>query len=485
MRERQQVEWRKREELMQQMSLELMREMDSGLILFPPFPPSLGARPDSPGGSTYPTALAEFAGEPFFMAFCSLRVRQLLSLPRLRRFEAYEQDRDKLVLELREALARTRDQTGGAPLAALATLSATQEKSLRKLAAEAENLHRELTIANSSQPYDSGEALAKARDAIKPDEQPGMKAYCTALLAAQFHVGLSPDQRQLLLEIAADSVLPKGAAKSEPSSPQYFLPACARLRWPDSPDRETAAKLESFQAKRAALKQELADAVADIEAHTGEPKRTAKYKDLADQEAPRFAELENLAEEIRLRMNGLPLPDQPAPSRLPADLINRVGHMMDGKTALLREVQRAGKHLGKELAPERVEVVYLNNTASLAARPPTDPTAALKKDREYTLARLQSSNVDFKRLFGELAVVMSAVRTEIQRYHDTLSGDKVPDVNALSIQLARAYTVQENWNRYRDYRDAVLTPGLSPAQRRLLFSAAVADLERFRLSLAN
>ena len=170
---------------------------------------------------------------------------------------------------------------------------------------------------------------------------------------------------------------------------------------------------------------------------------------------------------------------------MPTDLTDHLGHMMDHKTALLREVQRAGKDLGGELAPERVEVVYQNNAASLALLPATDPAASARKDRKKILDRLQTRNDEFKKRFVDLATEMNAVRAELQRYHDSLPGDKVPDIGRLSIEFAKAYTLQQNWNRYRDYRDAVLTPGLSPAQRRLLFNAAVVDLEKYRLSLVN
>jgi len=471
----------------------------SGLIIFPPFPPVLAASSKASDGPAYPEVLADCAGEPFFMAYGSLRLRNLIFSRRLNRIEDYLTGRDKLVKQLRDTLAQARDKSGSARLEALSRLAQAQERRLAALETEAEAIRVDLTTgtapvsgtfprtdANTDQPIDAGAALINAREKIKPGEQPGLKNYLTAILTAQFQPGLSLEQRLLLQEIAADSLMTAPAMPgSRDAAFHFFLPASARVRWPENTDAKLVRKLEMFQEKRSALKRDLAEAILGNPDESPAPKHMKNYADLAKAHAPRFAELEALAEDIRSALAGLPLPDEPASSHLPAELILRVGAMMDDKTSLLREVQRAGQELGRDLAPERVEVVYQNNTASLAALPAVDPAAKVKKDRKATLARLQARNDEFKRRFGELAVVMSAVRTEIQRYHDSLSGDKVPDVNALSIQLARAYTVQENWNRYRDYRDAVLTPGLSPAQRRLLFSAAVADLERFRLSLAN
>ena len=499
----------------------------SGLLLFPPVPPALGAPPKADDGPVYPEILANYAGEPFFMPYCSLRLRGLLSQRRLQRVEQYQADRARLLRELRDALARAGHESAAAQPVILSRLAATQEKRLHALEKEGENIRVDLTTPVKDQPYDAGAALANARDAIEPGEQPGMKKYCTAILAAQFQAGLSLDQRLMLQEIAADSLgmAPSatssgvddpailatqfqagvsldqrlrlqgvaadslGTAQTESGSGgaefRFFLPGSAHLRWPEKTDAVLARKLELFQEKRTALKQDLTEAVTGVADERPDPKHAGKYASLSNAQAPRFAELEVLAEEIRVAPAGLRYPDEPTPSNLPADLVSHVGHMMDGKNALLREVQRAGKEFGRDLAPERVEVAYQSNSASLALLPAVDSTASLKKNRKEIIARLQTRNGEFKQRFAKLAVEMDAVRAEIQRYHDSLSGNAAPDVNDLSIQLARVYVRQETWNRFRDYRTAALTPGLSPAQRRLLFTAAVADLEKFRLSLAN
>jgi hypothetical protein len=495
--------WRVQEDALRRGEL-----FNSNLIIFPPFPPALAAAIKAKDGPGYPKVLADFAGEPFFMSYGSLQVPGLL-FTRQRKIDNYRTERNKLVAELREELARTKDKSGTVQLEAIAHLAQAQEKRIAALEKKAEVIRVDLTtevegpipgiyesMMRGSRPtsspvngygyFDAGAALANARDAIKPDEQPGMKNYLTALLVAEFQPGLSLYQRLLLHEIAADSLVKaQFAPGSVGEELHYFLPGSARIRWPQTTNPDFARKIELFGEKRSVLKRELAESVMSVPGERPTPKHARKYADLAKAQAPRFAELETLAEEIRVALVGLPYPDQPAPSSLPADLINHVGHMMDAKNSLLREIRRKGDELGRELAPERVEVVYQNNTASLAALPAADPTAALKKNRKQILGRLQAANGEYKKRFADLASEMNAVRAEIQKYHDSLPGEKVPDVNALSIQLARAYTTQENWNRYRDYRDAALTPGLSPAQRRLLFAAAVVDLEKYRLSLAN
>lgn len=49
-------------------------------------------------------------------------------------------------------------------------------------------------------------------------------------------------------------------------------------------------------------------------------------------------------------------------------------------------------------------------------------------------------------------------------------------VDELLQQFSSAQKQRENWNKYWLYRQAVLEPGLSDGQRRLLFSAAVESI---------
>ena len=50
-------------------------------------------------------------------------------------------------------------------------------------------------------------------------------------------------------------------------------------------------------------------------------------------------------------------------------------------------------------------------------------------------------------------------------------------IEVLLVEFAYAFGQQERWERYADYETAVLQPGLSPEQRRLLFGAALTSLD--------
>jgi hypothetical protein len=50
-------------------------------------------------------------------------------------------------------------------------------------------------------------------------------------------------------------------------------------------------------------------------------------------------------------------------------------------------------------------------------------------------------------------------------------------VEMLLAEFSYAFSRQERWERYVEYETAVLQPGLSPEQRRLLFGAALETME--------
>jgi hypothetical protein len=101
------------------------------------------------------------------------------------------------------------------------------------------------------------------------------------------------------------------------------------------------------------------------------------------------------------------------------------------------------------------------------------------------LLQLAECKAQLERDYAALAAESEAARTAVQRYRETLTGDEVPEVSELLATLAEVHDREETWRRFADYRDAVLLPGLSPAQRRLLFNAALRDLEKHRLATTD
>jgi len=138
-----------------------------------------------------------------------------------------------------------------------------------------------------------------------------------------FDAGLSTDQRQLLPEIAYEQ-RPKSANPDKKPSGNatayfYFLPAAARIRVPANLPSSLMEKIRACVKEKESLKNELrTEVLRDGEIYTRQ--RTNRFTALAERQAPRFAALYKLAEEIRVELAGFEYPDQPGKLALPADL---------------------------------------------------------------------------------------------------------------------------------------------------------------------
>lgn len=443
------------------------------LVFLPPLAPALSAAKSDLPALPYPVALADYAGEPFFMAHGSLQFRRLLKSPQVQPIEKYRIARDLLVGDLRSGLAAAAKLPPEQSRQVLAELTAKQEPELHTLEAEAESIRAKLSA------MDAGHALFKLRDILKPEQSAGLRDYFSAIHAAQFQDGLSLDQRQLLHEIALGSLL---GAPTETGPPVFFLPFTARVHQPDDPPAALASLLLEFQGLRDALKTELRQHVVNQSTTPAAGNLTKQHAAVAAQQAPRFDELHRLAERIRNASVGLACPDQPSPSDFPPELVRQVGSVATRKNALQALTQRRFRELSLEFAPERLKLAFRGNLPAIDVLPPAKPDDKPKANRDKRIARLQKCNEELQREYRALSGEMETARVEVQRYRVNLGGDNAPDIGKLSAQLAQTYAREENWRRFGDYYIAVLQPGLSPVQRRLLFNAALRDLEKHRLA---
>ena len=87
-------------------------------------------------------------------------------------------------------------------------------------------------------------------------------------------------------------------------------------------------------------------------------------------------------------------------------------------------------------------------------------------------------NAGQARHYTAFAAESEILRRDIQRYLDSSPQRGTRTVDQLAGDFAKAYAAREIRDHYRDYSRAVLEPGLSAAQRRLLFQAAVTELEK-------
>jgi hypothetical protein len=101
---------------------------------------------------------------------------------------------------------------------------------------------------------------------------------------------------------------------------------------------------------------------------------------------------------------------------------------------------------------------------------------------EVQSTELRVSVGEFDRLQSELIEGLNleenAIREQLAVYARSTNGptDR-KSINDLLRDFEDARQRQEIWDRYKDYQTAVLLPGLSQGQRRLLFDAAVEQLD--------
>lgn len=439
------------------------RKVDADFVLLPPLPPVLGAAQYDIPLPPYPVVLADHAGENFFMAYGSTHLRRLIGGTQRRRVERYRALRERLLAEIRAA---------GTDPAALAAVASRQESAQRELEAEAEAIRAELAR------LDGGRGLLKLRDDSAAGRSPGLRTYFSAVHAAQYQPALSADQRQLLLEIALEALLDSRSAADRTFS---FLPAPARIRWPDQAPARLVALARMFTDLRNGLKTELQETIV-TQASPDPEKASGRNAALAARQAPRFAELHRLAEDVRVQLAPLIGGVRPAPSGHPPALVREVGSLVARKNVLQARAQRWVEELNREFAPTPHRLSFREGRPVIEVVPVAAAPAAPDRTPPAQLARLHACNMQLQQDFRQLAEAMAIARAKVQEYRASLDANQAPSAGKLSSLLAREYAEEELWERFADYRTAVLVPGLTPGQRNLLFRAALSRLEHVRLA---
>jgi hypothetical protein len=159
-----------------------------------------------------------------------------------------------------------------------------------------------------------------------------------------------------------------------------------------------------------------------------------------------------MAEDIRRGLAEVAnMPGPPAPPALPAELEARISTYRGHKLELL-------KALHAMLA-----------SPDSSIRPPAKPNRV----QEQVAAFNRENTARFAELKSERDGIREAL-AQSMRAQGTARDQK--SINDLLEEFENSRQQQEVWDRYRDYQSAVLMPGLSPEQRRLLYDAAIEEL---------
>ncbi len=467
-------------------------------IYFPPVPPRLNAHVDLPSPAQAqqpaPAELALYVNEPFYAPLSTRLVEKTLRDDQRKRLDAYLAEKLRLQNELHAALVASKDAEPAVRERALATLAQQQAPRLAALEQEAENFRAIIVSGKLFQPdvsWDStrdwrlGNRFATAPEAIRAQFQV-MRA------AAFYQKGLSPAQRRLLREVAMElGDIPMATIKEteeqpdEPHAPSdqnpllYFSPETARVRLPADLPPELADKVAAYEREKSLLKKELRDTVYRLDASTFSMFRQREYESLAKSEEARLTELENLAEEIRRDLARLPnRPQPPEPPAIPPAMYERLVDFIEARRALQKNLLRMITEAGRLVKINQVSYIKDKQghyRLNIVVDPRDQTPEKLKKLNEEFAAYSQENGPKSQVLVGE----QTRLRNDAADFLGLKKGapDTEKEVDRFLGEMVDVIESRQDWQLYSDYRTAVLEPGLSPAQRRLLFDAALVELE--------
>lgn len=458
-------------------------------IYFPPVPPAIGepvpanlAR-GSLAKFAPPSVLASYVYEPFYAPLSPLLFTEDLDRRRREKLDGYRAARATALEALRAKLDSLQSAEPAARQQALARFATDQEPVLAALEATAEELRANFVNGGFFQAGSDWNNTRQWRLGDNTRWESTTDEIKVMTGAAFFQDGLSPAQRRLLRELAmelADSLQAPGADISldAPGPFFYFAPEMARIRLPLNMPAELSARITAYQAQKSALKNELRDVLYKQDRTLFDFKRVAALKALAEQQAPQLAALEQLAEEIRVGLAPLPNPASPPALPLPAELSNRISAYLADKAEWQRTMQARLESLRAEFPEDRVE--YIRQGMGLAIqivgnrRSPAETNAR----RAAVLGPLAAFNTAQNERYLALTRDKEALRADVLKaLSGALGAATNKSIDQLLRQFAYAFGQQERWERYHDYEVATLQPGLSAAQRRLLFGAALEKLD--------
>ncbi len=467
-------------------------------VFFPPLPPRLEEPLDPPALSqsrrAAPAELAAFVNEPFY-APLGTRLFQNDLKPKLRaRLDAYRAAKSGLQGELRVRLAALEGADPGVREHELAAFALQQTPRIAALEKTAEELRSDLIAGgffdetvdwNDSRPWQLGVSRFRT-----PTE--AMLAQYQVMRAATFYQkGLSPAQRRLVREVAMElaeiggQLIESGEATTSPAAyadsnpPLFFSPETARIRLPTGLPSDLARAVAAYESDKSKLKQELREALYAGDSAHFDFLRTRALENLAKQQEPRIAALEAQAEEIRRGLSFLPEAMRPPPAPpLPPTLVARLAALLEDKRTAHNNVLSLVQQIKRLISVTRVDATKDDGgrpKLSVVVSPEDRTEAKLKPVREL-VARYNAENLSR----------LDAIDKESSAFHEALvqfvstktSPDEVEKTTKDLLEQATASIErQQEWVRYHDYRAAVLEPGLSPEQRRLLYDGALEALE--------
>lgn len=439
-----------------------------------------------------PPEMGDFIYDPFYAPLAAREANGDVTAKQQQRLDAYlaakltqqNELRNKLdALRNSDALTRQRELTG---------FATEQTPRLIALEAEAEAI-RESMIKGEFLQEDINwidfRQWRLGRDSFQSAEIALSAQYQVIIGASYYQKNLLPAQRRLLREIATDinelSDKPVnepqvgGANTTTDSSPLFsFAPETARFRLPPNLPEALMAKILTYEKEKSALKQELNDAIKAADDALFSVFRNRTAKELATKQEARLAALDLVAEDIR--RDYAAQPQQPRPPALPT-VAPGVAEQIK---SLVTERRARPTYLSSMLAAV-ARVVPIQSARSTKDESGKDILSIRLNTRGQQPERVQAANqiirdyqADTVKRADALTRKEATVREAVGAMFRAPAGpDRDREVDQFLENYEDTMDRQDLWYRYEDYRTAVLQPGLSPEQRRLLFDAGIGELQ--------
>ncbi len=450
-------------------------------LYFPPGVPAFGENTDEGSSSSFtisqghrftaPEELAPWVGQYFYPSL-GYALNSKLNRKRKEALESYRTTRLQLLGDLSTKLAELSPADSAAREKSLIAFAQTQTAAVNALESSAEKLRVDLS---NSVDFELSNLFSIAPPGVPSSIALGVAARRQMRCICFLQDGLSIEQRDLLTEIAAEDERASptrrlGAIRGPaPNFRQiYFYPANSRITLPDSLDQVLNERITAFLHDKEQLKNELRQFVADTKTDSNRA-RARKATALAERQWPRLSDLEKRAEEIRRGLAAIPKPVITVPAHLPPDLKQRI---LDSR----QELMDFYRHRPRQIRIESDE--------------PSLPSLGINPTPEAMRARAEARIAKVRELIQAEQAKLRAIREKISALGNDLASVAAtitdPDTgqpyaaNKLLRQYLEAQSAFDQLGRdeviYKDYYSAVLEPGLSPPQRRMLFAVAIADL---------
>lgn len=462
------------------------------VVFFPPEAPVYGTPVGLPKNVSVttnytfepPYGLGDYVGEPFFPALSTRLSMGPLDTRTADRVAAYMKQRHALTNELQDVLVTLE---GVEPLARereLRAFAVVQTPRVAALEAEAAKIAKEIAVGRplvgKSADWRDHHSWRLGDAKSVPARSAGMAEFQVLRAAGFYEPDLLPEHRGWLEEFTIEErarylgriSAALAARTSFGSRPDhdviFFSPEGARLRLPALPP-ELNTRLADYLRDKALLKDELR-AVLVSNDQASDRKRASVLRQLGESQWPRIVALAEQAEGIRRDLAALPPPPPPPlPPQIPLELVARMAAWKKDKAALDRE-----------------RLAHMNAVSRLPSLSESIARGTMERDF-WSFAerrrRVETASEEFLRenadRYAALAAENKNLSAELnqfaQAHLDPATGQPM-NLRGLiaSISVSEGYfdQIAREEVLYKNYKLAMLEPGLSPEQRRLLFRAA-------------